>query len=205
MIERLITTLAELPPALVYLIICAGAAVENVVPPIPADTFVVLGAVLTAAGRASPRLVFFWTWLANIAGAFGVYALSRAHGNRFFGTAAGHWLLKPHQLEQVGRFYARWGWPAIFVSRFLPGLRAVVPVFAGVAGVRPVVVLLPVTIASALWYGFLVYLGAFAGRNLDSILATVDAIGAPLLLVALVLIALVGLWWVRSRREPEAR
>src|SRR5690606_19414581 len=101
--------------------------------------------------------------------------------------------------EQVGRFYARWGWPAIFVSRFLPGLRAVVPVFAGVAGVRPLVVVLPVAVASALWYGFLVYLGAFAGRNLNSILATLDRIGVPLLALALLLVALLVVWWVRSR------
>jgi membrane protein DedA with SNARE-associated domain len=201
MIERWILALADLSPALVYLFISVGAAVENVLPPIPADTFVVLGALLAAAGRASPRLVFFWTWVANVAGAMAVYALARRYGNRFFNTPAGRRLLHPRQLEQVGRFYDRWGWPAIFASRFLPGLRAVVPVFAGVAGVPTLRVLLPVTTASAIWYGFLVYLGAAAGRNLSSILATLERVSGPLLAIAVVLFGAIVLWWLRTRGE----
>jgi membrane protein DedA with SNARE-associated domain len=200
MIERVIHTLAAPSPTLVYLFIAAGAAVENVVPPIPADTFVLLGAVLAAAGRAEPRYVFLWTWLANVGGAMAVYLLARRYGNRFFNTAVGHWLLHPRQLEQVGRFYQRWGWPAIFVSRFLPGLRAVVPVFAGVTEVPVVLVVVPVAVASALWYGFIVYLGAFAGNNLDVILAQLDRVGNVLLAVATVVVAAIAHWWWRSRR-----
>lgn len=173
---------------------------ENVVPPIPADTFVLLGSVLAAAGRASPRLVFAWTWLANILGALAIYALARRYGDRFFGTPAGHWLLHPRQLEEIGRFYARWGWPAIFVSRFLPGLRAVIPVFAGVARVRFVTVFAPVAVASALWYGFLVWLGAAAGRNWEAIVMLLDRIGLVLLGIALIMAALILRWWIRSRR-----
>jgi membrane protein DedA with SNARE-associated domain len=201
MIERWILALAEISPWFVYLVIGVGAAIENFFPPIPADTFVVLGALLAAAGRASPLYVFVWTWLANVGGAVVVYALARRYGNRFFNTAAGRRLLHPRQLEQIGRFYARWGWPAIFVSRFLPGLRAVVPVFAGVTSTPAVVVVLPVAVASALWYGFLVYLGALAGRNLDWILATLDDVGVPLLAAALVLFAAIGVWWWRTRGE----
>lgn len=200
-IARAIHALAELSPALVYLVIAVGAALENVFPPLPADTFVLLGALLASAGRAHPVHVFVWTWLANVGGAIAVYALARRYGNRFFGTAAGHWLLHPRQLEQVGRFYQRWGWPAIFISRFLPGLRAVVPVFAGVAKVPALQVLAPVAVASGIWYGFVVYVGAFAGRNLAAILAQLERVGNVLLGVALLAIAGIGIWWWRSRRE----
>jgi membrane protein DedA with SNARE-associated domain len=199
-IERVISWLVALPPWLLYTVIGTGAGVENVVPPIPADTFVLLGAVLAEAGRASPRLVFFWTWFCNILGAVMIYALAHRYGNRFFGTPAGHWLLHPRQLEQIGRFYARWGWPAIFLSRFLPGLRAVVPVFAGVAGVRAHVVVLPVAVASAIWYGFLVWIGATMGRNWGALMALMERIGLGLLLVALLLAGAIAYWWLRSRR-----
>jgi membrane protein DedA with SNARE-associated domain len=196
----LISRLVELPPWLLYAVIAVGAGVENVVPPIPADTFVLLGSVLAAAGRASPRLVFAWTWLANVTGALLIYGLASRYGNRFFATPAGHWLLHPRQLEEIARFYARWGWPAIFVSRFLPGLRAVVPVFAGVANVGLARILAPVAVASAIWYGFLVWLGAMAGHNLDAIMALMDRVGLVLLAVAILLGALIATWWVRSRR-----
>lgn len=180
-----------------------GAAIENVIPPIPADTFVLFGAFLAAAGRANPWTVFFVTWLANVGSAVGVYGLARRHGDRFFRSRAGHWLLHPRQLEQIGRFYARWGVPAIFVSRFLPALRAMVPVFGGVAHVPLARVLPPLAIASGLWYGFLVWLGAAAGRNWEEILATVERYGRIGAWIAAPLLLLIVLWWWRSRREPR--
>jgi membrane protein DedA with SNARE-associated domain len=62
-------------------------------------------------------------------------------------------------------------------------------------------VLLPVATASAIWYGFLVYLGAAAGRNLSSILATLERVSGPLLAIAVVLFGAIVLWWLRTRGE----
>jgi hypothetical protein len=53
-IDAVLEWLADLPPVLIYLVIGIGAAVENVFPPVPADTFVLLGAFLAASGRAEP-------------------------------------------------------------------------------------------------------------------------------------------------------
>ena len=72
--------LVSLPPVLIYLIIGAGAAVENIVPPVPADTFVLLGAFVAAKGNASPLLVFLVTWGANVLSALLVFALARRYG-----------------------------------------------------------------------------------------------------------------------------
>jgi membrane protein DedA with SNARE-associated domain len=193
--------LAGLPPALTYLIIGVGAAVENVVPPVPADTFVLLGAFLAESGRASPWLVFVVTWVANVASAVGVYLLAYRYGNTFFATTVGRFLLQPRQLQQVGHFYARWGTPAIFVSRFLPAFRALVPVFAGVTRVPLRVVLVPLAAASALWYGALVYLGAMAGRNWDAIMWFFGRASSVLLLLAALLLGGVAWWWWRTRHR----
>lgn len=193
--------LADLPPLLIYTIIGIGAAVENVIPPVPADTFVLLGAFLSVSGRAQASIVFAVTWLCNVASAVGMYYLARRFGPRFFQTPAGHWLLRPRQIEQIGVFYARWGTPAIFVSRFLPAFRALVPVFAGVTHVPLARVLPPLAIASGLWYGLVVYVGAAAGRNWDAITAFFGRFSSALLVVASVLITLVAIWWIRSRRE----
>jgi membrane protein DedA with SNARE-associated domain len=188
---------------LIYTVIGAGAAIENVIPPVPADTFVLLGAFLAESGRAEPLLVFVVTWLCNVFSAVGVYYLARRYGSSFFQTNVGHWLLKPRQMAQIGTFYERWGTPAIFVSRFLPAFRALVPVFAGVTHVPLVRVLPPLAIASGLWYGLLVYLGAMAGRNWEAIVAFFGRFSGVLGAVAAVLIVLVVAWWVRTRREPQ--
>ncbi|CAN5844432.1 DedA family protein [soil metagenome] len=193
--------MAELPPILTYLLIGIGAAVENVFPPVPADTFVLLGAFLAASGRATPWLVFLVTWVANVVSAVGVYLLAHRYGNGFFATNIGHWLLQPRQLQQVGHFYARWGTPAIFVSRFLPAFRALVPVFAGVTHVPLRSVILPLAAASGLWYGTLVYLGAMAGRNWESIMSFFAGASTILLIIAAILVLLVGAWWWRTRHR----
>lgn len=193
--------LANLPPALIYIVIGIGSAVENIIPPVPADTFVLLGAFLAETGRANPWLVFAFTWSFNVISAVGVYYLARRYGRSVFSTRAGHWLLKPKQLETIAGFYQRWGTPAIFVSRFLPAFRALVPVFAGVTHVPLSRVLPPLAIASGIWYGILVYIGALAGRNWQAIVRFFAQFSTALLAVASVLIVLVAAWWVRSRRE----
>lgn len=197
--------LVNLPPVLIYAVIGVGAAVENIIPPIPADTFVLLGAFLAPHSGTTPLLIFLVTWVANVGSAVGVYMLAHRYGQSFFATNVGHWLLQPRQLQQVGGFYARWGTPAIFVSRFLPAFRALVPVFAGVTHVPLRRVLVPMAVASGLWYGALVYLGAMAGRNWEVILAFMNRVSGVLLLVAVVLIAALAWWWWLTRhREGDA-
>lgn len=189
---------------LIYLVIAVGAGVENVVPPVPADTFVLLGAFLAESGRADPWLVFAFTWFANVGSAIGVYGLAYRHGPTVVETGLGRWLLKPRQLAQIDGFYQRWGTPAIFVSRFLPGLRALVPVFAGLTHVPLRKVFLPMAVASAIWYGALVYLGALAGRNWAAIMELFDRASTGLLAVASVVIAAIAIWWWNTRHDHEA-
>lgn len=185
------------------MLIGVGAAIENVIPPVPADTFVLFGAFLAAAGRANPWLVYACTLVPNVASALMTYGLSRRYGRSFFSGRIGGWLLNEAQLRKIGGFYERWGTPAIFVSRFLPAFRAVVPVFAGVSHVSLPKLLIPLTLASALWYGILVYFGAMAGRNWEQIVDVFDGISTGLLIVAVVLITAFGVWWWRTRHGHD--
>lgn len=170
----------------------------------PADTFVLLGAFLASGGRASNVLVFLSTWVANVVSALIVYNLARRYGEGIFRTRLGHWLLKPRQLERIAQFYAKWGTPAILVSRFLPAFRAIVPVFAGVSGISFPRVAFPLAIASAAWYGALIAMGTLAGRNWSAITSLFDRISTVLLVVACVLLLVFGWWWWRTRHEHHA-
>jgi membrane protein DedA with SNARE-associated domain len=188
-------------PLLLYGLLGAGSALENLFPPIPADTFVLLGAFLAARGRADASTVFLVTWLANGLTALSVYWMGYRFGRPFFQAGLGRHVLNPAQLRRLGDFYGRWGLPAIFVARFLPGLRAMVPVFAGVTHQKFMVVAFPVLVASGIWYGALVWLGARAGRNLPAIMAWLSHANRALLALAGLLCLLGGIWWLRTRRE----
>jgi membrane protein DedA with SNARE-associated domain len=204
-IDRVLTALADLPPLLTYLVLAAGAAAENIVPPIPADTFVLFGAFLAARGRADLWIVWAATWLANVGSAMVVYALARRFGQTFFDTRLGRLILHRRQLEGIGRFYGRWGELAIFFGRFLPGFRAVVPIFAGVTGLTTFRTLLPVLAASGLWYGVLVLVGQEAGRNWTAIEGTLSRYLSILGWIAVPLVVLLAVWWWRSRRHDRDR
>lgn len=186
---------------LLYLLVGVGAALENVVPPIPADTFVLFGAFLAAGGRANAWVIFMVTWLANVATALGVYALAWRHGARLAGAPIARWILQPHQFDQIRRFYGRFGVPALAVSRFLPAFRAVVPAFAGISRMPWYRVLPPLAVASGLWYGILVYFGTIAGHNWEVVLALFAHYSQILLWIALPALGALLVWWWRTRRR----
>ena len=77
MVTDLVHFLESLPPGPLYGLIAALAAVENVFPPVPADTAVALGAFLAGRGIMDPWVVFGLTWTANVGSGAVVYALAR--------------------------------------------------------------------------------------------------------------------------------
>ena len=188
-----------MPEPVVYAGLGIGAALENVVPPVPADTFVLLGGFLAALGDVSATGVFVSTWLCNVASALVMYRIGYAHGRSFFQVGYGRHLLNDRQMRRMGGFYDRWGTTAIFFTRFLPGLRSVVPIFAGVTRQRFVPVAAPIAAASALWYGGLVWAGTVAGQNLDFVRGAVADVNALLLVVAGAIALALAIWWVRTR------
>lgn len=205
MLSEALAFLQGLSPAWIYVLLGIGAGVENIVPPVPADTFVVLGGFIAGAGAADPGAIFLATWAGNVATALAVYFAGARYGPPFFDTACGRLLLRPHQLHRLGAYYRRWGQVTIFATRFLPGFRAVVPVFAGVTGQRFLPVALPLASASAIWYGLLTWLGTRAGRNVAGIVAWLSDLNRVLLIAALALGAVVLYGWYRSRNAAEGR
>ncbi len=88
----------------------------------------------------------------------------------------------------------------MFVSRFLPAFRAMVPVFAGVTKLPFGRVVLPVALASGIWYGALVVVGRFAGQNIDVIVEAFRHVNNVLIALAAALGIGFGIWWWRTRR-----
>jgi membrane protein DedA with SNARE-associated domain len=203
-LDQVLVWLQDVPPFLLYAALGAGAAVENIAPVIPGDTFVLLGGFFAARGLASEEIVFLVTWTSNVLSALVVYTLAYRYGDTFFQTQIGRYLLNPKQVGVVRRFYGRWGVPAIFYARFLPGLRAVMPMFAGLIRQRPVSVAVPLVLASGIWYGALVWIGAFAGRNVDQLLGIQDRLNWTLTGLAGVIVVMLAWWWLRSRRGHRA-
>jgi len=202
-LDRLLDALASLPLVPTYLVLMALSALENVFPPVPADTAVALGAFLARRGEVSVVPLVVLCWLANLGSAAGTYFLGRRHGRAFFREGWGRKLLPRQGLDALEEGYARWGMAGIFLSRFLPGLRAAVPPFAGVAGLAPVRALVPAALASALWYAFLAFAGYALSENWEAVKALVADTNRALGFAAVVLAVVIFVWlWRRSHRKP---
>lgn len=176
----------------VYLVIGSLAAVENVFPPVPADTIVALGVFLSHFGATSAGIIFSITWAANLASAAVVYVAARTLGRRFVRGPIGRRLMRPQSLERLERLYERHGTWGIFLSRFIPGVRAVVPPFAGIARLGAVRALVPAAIASGIWYGAITLAVVFVARRLTDVARLVAEVNrAALVLVGAVVIFVV--------------
>ncbi len=191
------------PPGVLYLVMAVIAAVENVFPPVPADTVVAFGSWLAARGEGAVLGAFLATWFGNVAGAAGMYVVGRRHG-------AG-WMQKriPALADDAGEkrvraLYKRYGMPALIASRFIPGVRALVPPVAGALRIPALPALGAMAIASAVWYGLISYLAFTAGDNWAAVQALVTRFGIWFAVASALLLAGGALvWYLRARRPPR--
>ncbi len=176
-----------LPLSALYLILAATAAAENVFPPLPADTVVAFGSFLAARGHGSAWISFLAVWLGNVAGAMVIYALGRRYGadrleRRLLGERA-------EQLEErLSDYYGRFGLTALFLGRFIPGVRALVPPFAGALRVPALTAGLLIGSASAIWYGVVSYVGFTLGADWPTLVRVLSRDGGTAAAVAAVLV-----------------
>ena len=199
MLDRLLDWFAALPPALLYLALAVTAAAENVFPPLPADTVVAFGSFIAARGEASALGSFLATFVGNMAGAMLMYWVGFRYGSdrvlrRLGGAGASE--------ARLQELYGRWGLGAIAVSRFLPGVRAIVPPVAGALRVGAVRAALAMGLASGIWYGAITYFAFTAGANFETLKARM-ATGQRWfgIVAAVIFIAALIAWRVQRRRQ----
>jgi membrane protein DedA with SNARE-associated domain len=105
--------------------------------------------------------------------------------------------------QRLMSLYGRYGLPALFVSRFLPAVRAVVPPFAGAMKLPILPVTIAVGAASAVWFAFITFIAYRAGEDWEALYATIVKSGKLVTVVALALVV-VGLLIYFARRKKNS-
>jgi len=200
-VQGIFDWLVSLPPALLYVALAVVAAIENFFPPVPADTVVALGSFLAARGQGTFVGALLATWIGNVSGAMVMYALGRRYGaerleRRLMGDKGAG------AEARLERLYGRYGLGALFLSRFIPGVRALVPPFAGALRVPALRATLAIGSASLIWYGVVSWIGFRAGADWHRLAATIGRYGKEMAIGAVVIIAVGAIvWWVRTRNK----
>jgi membrane protein DedA with SNARE-associated domain len=201
-LDGILAWLTGLPPAALYVALALIAAFENIFPPLPADTIVAFGAFLAARGDASLTATVLATWGGNVAGALIMYAI----GRRLSGDALRRRLAALGDGGAIERFttlYERYGAFSVFVSRFLPGVRAIVPPVAGALRIRAGRTAFAIAAASAIWYGGVAVVAYRVGANWEELQRALGSMGrwAALTALALTLATVAGVMLWRRRRR----
>ncbi|NUP57688.1 MAG: DedA family protein [Gemmatimonadaceae bacterium] len=204
MLQSFLQWLAAWPPAVLYLVLALFAALENVFPPLPTDTVVAFGTWLAARGEGSAHGAFLGTWVGNVAGAAAMYEVGRRHGTT--------WMRRkfPRLADEQGEarlrtLYSRYGLAALVLSRFIPGVRALVPPFAGALRVPALSAIAAMALASAVWYGLIAYLAWRAGSNWDAVTRMIARSGRIVTVSAVAVALLAALVWLLHQRRERAR
>ena len=204
MLQTLTGWLGDLPLGSLYAAIAALSAFENFFPPFPSDAVIAFGSFLADRAHGSPFTVFLLAWLGNVAGAGVTYTLGRRFGAKVFLRRIERYA-GPDAEDRIKKLHKKYGFAGLFVSRFLPGVRAIVPPFAGAMRLPAFRVMLSVASASAVWFALITFLAFRAGDNWDLVQRYLVRSGkvAGAIAIGIVVLA-VGIWLgKRHTRDRE--
>ena len=204
MLQSVTEWLGNLPLGSLYVAIAALSAFENFFPPFPSDAVIAFGSFLADRAHGSPFTVFVLGWLGNVAGAAVTYTLGRRFGAKAFLRRIERFA-GPDAEERIKKLHKKYGFAGLFVSRFLPGVRAIVPPFAGAMRLPAFKVMLSVASASAVWFALITFLAFRAGDNWDLVEKYLVRSGKVVGSIAVVIVVLaIGIWlWKRNARKRD--
>jgi membrane protein DedA with SNARE-associated domain len=103
--------------------------------------------------------------------------------------------------SRLRALYGKYGLTALFLSRFLPGVRAIVPPLAGALRVPAGRAALAMGAASAVWYGGISYVAFRIGADWELLSGTVGRYGRASGIAAAILVAVAIATWLVVRRR----
>jgi len=141
-------------------------ALENSFFPLPAELVVPPAAHLAAnEQRFSVVGVVIAAAVGSWVGAAILYWLARSAGRPFVLRFGRYVFITPARVERAERWVARFGPVGVLISRFLPGVRHVIGIPAGMLTMNFALYSIYTLLGSAVYCGFLAWLGVVAGQD----------------------------------------
>lgn len=195
-----------IPPLAIYTVVFLSCILEAFFPPWPTDVIAVYAGFLAGRGQLDPGTVLAVAVAGTQAGVMATFWLARRWGPALLAGRLGR-LLRADRLAQLERWFARYGVPAVAISRFFPGIRALVMPAAGLARFSAWKVLWWAGLSVVVWNVLVVGLGVVAGTHLDwakQVLVGYNTVALAVVATGLVAGALVLLYRFRIRRSTSS-
>ncbi|HEX2171877.1 MAG TPA: DedA family protein [Dehalococcoidia bacterium] len=198
-LSQLAEWVTRIVESLGYLGVGILTILEHLFPPIPSELILPLAGFLSGQGRFQLPIVIAVAATGSLIGSLILYSLGRFIGQdrvKSFVRDHGKWLLMDEEdFDKARDWFDKHGNKAVFLGRFVPGIRSIISVPAGIDKMSVPAFIVFTALGSALWDGGLVLLGWWLGSNWQA----VEKYGQYLEYGGLVLIAGALAWWVKGR------
>ena len=140
-------------------------ALEALFPPIPGEVLLPFAGVAAADSGQHVLVPLAWTTLGSVVGGLCVYTVGRLLGLRRTRAVVRRLpLLEERDVDTAMRFFDRWGFPAVAIARFVPMVRTVISIPAGIERMPIWLFALATGLGSGVWNALFVVTGYLFGQ-----------------------------------------
>lgn len=173
-------------------------AIENLFPPIPSEVILTFGGFVTTYSNLTILGVITFATLGSVVGAIILYTIGRifdAHKIKAFVERWQKYLrIAPADIERASEWFQKKGTWTVFFCRFIPLIRSLISIPAGMTRMNMTLFLLLTTIGSLIWNSVLIIIGAYVGESWTTIVHYMD-IYSNIVYVAIVVVLVAFVYW----------
>lgn len=179
-------------------------ALENVFPPIPSEVILTFGGFMTAKSSLTIFGVIVFSTVGAVIGALILYFVGRVlKKERLIKLANGKvgktLRFKEKDIERASEWFSNKGEKTVFFCRFVPIIRSLISIPAGINQMRMTKFLFYTSIGTLIWNTVLTILGSILGENYTKIVEIIDIYGKVVLVLLLVVFVLAGVIYYKKR------
>ena len=192
-----------------YLGIFLLITVENIFPPLPSEVILTFGGFLTTYTKLNVWGVSIAATGGSVAGALILYVIgyklkARGIAQIFSGKVGKYLRLSKADLKLAESWFIRHENKAVFFCRFVPIVRSLISLPAGMAKMSLITFLGLTVIGSFLWNAVLVILGRIAGSAWEAVVGYLDLYSMVVLIVFILAAMVLGARFIKKRFfKPE--
>lgn len=201
-LSSIIDQLFELIRGLGYFGIVLGLAVEV----IPSEIVLAYGGFLVFKGDLNFYVAVLFGTLGALLQQLILYYIGRWGGRPFLDKFGKYIKIKPHHMDTAENWFNKYGSGIVFTARFVPVMRQVISIPAGIAKMSIMRFSILTILASIPWSFLFVYLGYVLGNQWEDIHEKAAPYVTPILLVAisLLIVYLLYKWYSNKKKKGDA-
>ena len=191
-----------------YLGVFLLIAIENIFPPIPSEVILVFGGFMTTYTSLNIPIMILAATLGSLLGAIVLYYIGKIFNKerlkRIISGKIGKILrLKAKDIEMADEWFGKKGNVTVFFCRFVPIVRSLISIPAGMSEMPMLKFLLYTTVGSLIWNTVLIFIGNRVGDNWESILGIFDQYSHIVLVILIVLFVGFIVWFYKFRKTKK--